>query len=150
MEKLLKYTFFLKNGNKIVLTDSDKQEFQIETITDYLKSNKLIAFETKTDSLVIRSSEISAIHTYVLKSDSNDKLKENNNYNISSENEETELTNNEETELNENVEIVDSFKINDIIYEDGTEEESEKDLDFFDSENFMKDFDISEDSNEKE
>ena len=60
----VKYTFFLKTGKNVVLTDDDAEpnmEKIISELTSVLKSPKICSFSTKNDYVLLKSNEVQGV-----------------------------------------------------------------------------------------
>lgn len=60
----IKYTFFLKTGKNVVLTDNDSEidmEKTISELTSILKSPKICLFSTKNDCVLLKSNEVQGV-----------------------------------------------------------------------------------------
>lgn len=75
-----KYTFFLNNTSKIVITDdSENIETVMANLKRILKSKNFSVFKTKTDMVIINPTKLDAIHI----SSIGDTLNEDDKYNDS-------------------------------------------------------------------
>ena len=75
-----KYTFFLNNTSKIVITDdSENIETVMANLKRILKSKNFSVFKTKTDMVIINPTKLDAVHI----SSIGDTLNEDDKYNDS-------------------------------------------------------------------
>lgn len=131
-KKTMKYTFFLKNDNKIVLSDSGsniiKNKEKIEKLIKINKKNMATAFSTDTDLAIFFPQSISAIHISKISDEVDDEI-------------ETDEIVDDLNELDSDSYIEEDDDVN---YEESTNIKSDIEDKFLETTNFISEFNSDE------